>query len=128
LLPCLRSESAHNCDGQVHPDDGAPETYSDTRAWQAENIAANKPVVDLLKRVAQQENATPAQVALAWLLARRPWIVPITRNIKHFEENLQAVNVQLSPVDLSEIEVAVAKLTVHGGRMNAMQMQMVDES
>jgi len=55
-------------------------------------------------------------------------IVPIpgTRNIKHFEENIQAVNVQLSPGDLSEIEVAVAKLTVHGGRMNEMQVKMVD--
>ena len=95
-----------------------------------ENIAANKPIVDLLKRVAMEENATPAQVALAWLLAQKPWIVPIpgTRNLSHFDENVQAINVRLSPADLREIESAFAKLKVHGGRMNAMQMQVVDQT
>jgi aryl-alcohol dehydrogenase-like predicted oxidoreductase len=95
-----------------------------------ENIAANKPIVDLLKRVALEENATSAQVALAWLLAQKPWIVPIpgTRNPGHFDENVQAINVQLSPAELREIESAFAKLKVHGGRMNAMQMQMVDQT
>jgi aryl-alcohol dehydrogenase-like predicted oxidoreductase len=67
-----------------------------------ENIAANKPIVDLLKHVAQRKNATPAQVALAWLLAKRPWIVPIpgTRNPAHFQENVQAVALRLSPAHL----------------------------
>ena len=98
--------------------------------FSPENIAANKPIVDLLKRVAQQEKATPAQVALAWLLAQKPWIVPIpgTRSLAHFEENVQAINVQLSPTNLREIETAFAALTVHGGRMNAMQMQAVDQT
>jgi aryl-alcohol dehydrogenase-like predicted oxidoreductase len=61
-----------------------------------ENITANKPIVDLLKHVAMEENATPAQVALAWLLAQKPWIVPIpgTWNLSHFEENVQAINVR----------------------------------
>jgi aryl-alcohol dehydrogenase-like predicted oxidoreductase len=95
-----------------------------------ENITANKPIVDLLKHVAMEENATPAQVALAWLLAQKPWIVPIpgTWNLSHFEENVQAINVRLSPADLREIESAFAKLKVHGGRMNAMQMQVVDQT
>ena len=95
-----------------------------------ENLSANKPIVDLLKRVALEENATPAQVALAWLLAQRPWIVPIpgTRDHRHFEENVQAINVQLSPAQLRAIESAFARLKVHGGRMNAMQMQMVDQT
>jgi aryl-alcohol dehydrogenase-like predicted oxidoreductase len=95
-----------------------------------ENIAANKPIVDLLKRVALEKNVTPAQVALAWLLAQKPWIVPIpgTRNHGHFEENVRAINVQLSPAELRDIESAFAKLKVHGGRMNAMQMQMVDQT
>ena len=95
-----------------------------------ENIAANMPIVDLLKRVALEKNTTPAQVALAWLLAQKPWIVPIpgTRNLSHFEENVQAINVQLSPADLREIESAFAKLRVNGGRMNAMQMQVVDQT
>jgi aryl-alcohol dehydrogenase-like predicted oxidoreductase len=96
--------------------------------FSPETIAANKPIVDLLKRVAQQEKATPAQVALAWLLAQKPWIVPIpgTRNLAHFEENVQAIDLRLSATDLREIETAFAALSVHGGRMNAMQMQAVD--
>ena len=97
--------------------------------FSPENMAANEPIVDLLKRAARQENATPAQVALAWLLAQKPWIVPIpgTRNLAHFQENVRAIDVDLSPADLGDIEAAFAKLAVHGGRMNAMQMQVVDQ-
>lgn len=96
--------------------------------FSPQNIAANKPIVDLLQRVAKQKNATPAQVALAWLLAQKPWIVPIpgTRNPAHFQENLHGAALHLTPADLQGIEAAIAKLTVHGGRMNAMQMQAVD--
>ena len=70
--------------------------------FSPENLAANKPVVDLLKRFAEKKNATPAQIALAWLLAQKPWIVSIpgTRNPDHLEENLGAINVQLTPDDL----------------------------
>ena len=66
--------------------------------FSPENIAANQPVVELLKRVAREKNATPAQIALAWLLAQKPWIVPIpgTRNPSHFDENVAAINVRLS--------------------------------
>ena len=92
------------------------------------NLAANQPIVDALKRIAAQENATPAQVALAWLLAQKPWIVPIpgTRNREHLAENLGAVAVQLSAADVDAIRDAFLKIVVHGGRMNAMQMQAVD--
>ncbi|MES2688535.1 MAG: aldo/keto reductase [Pseudomonadota bacterium] len=92
------------------------------------NIAANKPIVDQLKRIAQKENATPSQIALAWLLAQKPWIVPIpgTRRLAHFNENVQAIDVQLSGADLREIDSTFSKLKVHGGRMNAMQMQLVE--
>jgi len=94
------------------------------------NLAANQPVVDLLKRVAKRKNATPAQIALAWLLAQKPWIVPIpgTRNVNHLGENLAAINVQLSAADLREIDTAFAKIKVHGGRMNEEQMQVVDQT
>jgi aryl-alcohol dehydrogenase-like predicted oxidoreductase len=96
--------------------------------FSPENLAANMPIVDLLRRIAAKENATPAQVALAWLLAQKPWIVPIpgTRNVDHLNENLEAVSVQLSPADLAEIESAFSNIEVHGGRMNEMQMRMVD--
>jgi len=94
------------------------------------NLAANQPVVDLLKRVAKRKNATPAQIALAWLLAQKPWIVPIpgTRNVNHLGENLAAINVQLSAADLREIDTAFAKIKVHGGRMNEEQMRVVDQT
>jgi len=94
-----------------------------------ENIAANRPVVDLLKRFAEKKNATPAQIALAWLLARKPWIVPIpgTRSLDYLNENLEAVNVQLTPADLREIETAFSKIKVYGGRMGEKFMRDVDQ-
>jgi aryl-alcohol dehydrogenase-like predicted oxidoreductase len=98
--------------------------------FSPENLAANRPVVDLLKRVAERKNATPAQIALAWLLAQKPFIVPIpgTRNIDHLNENLGAINVQLTSTDLREIETAFSKINVHGGRMNEEQMKFVDQT
>ena len=98
--------------------------------FSPENLAANMPVVDLLRRFAEKKNATPSQIALAWLMAQKPWIVSIpgTRNIDHLNENLGAINVQLTPADLSEIQTAFSAITVHGGRMNEMQMQIVDQT
>jgi aryl-alcohol dehydrogenase-like predicted oxidoreductase len=97
--------------------------------FSSENLTANMPIVVLLRQVAARENATPAQVALAWLLAQKPFIVPIpgTRKLDHLIENLGAINVHLSPSDLKDIETAFAKIQVHGGRMNEMQMQIVDQ-
>jgi aryl-alcohol dehydrogenase-like predicted oxidoreductase len=88
------------------------------------------PIVDLLTRFAATKNATPAQLALAWLLAQKPFIVPIpgTRNIDHLRENLGALDVQLTPADLSTLDADFSKLTVHGGRMNEMQMRAVERA
>jgi aryl-alcohol dehydrogenase-like predicted oxidoreductase len=71
----------------------------------------------------------PAQIALAWLLAR-PWIVTIpgTRNVDHLNENFGAINVQLTSADLREIETAVSGISVRGGRMNQEEMRVVDQS
>ena len=101
---------------------------SEFERFSPENLAANMPVVDLLRRFAEEKNATPAQIALAWLLAQKPWIVPIpgTRNIDHLEENLGAINVQLTPADLREIETAFSKIKVHGGRMSEKYMREVE--
>ena len=98
--------------------------------FSPENLAANRPIVDLLKRFAEKKNATPAQIALAWLLAQKPWIVPIpgTRNIDHLNENLGAINVQLTPADLREIETDFSKIKVQGGRMNEKHMQQIDHT
>jgi aryl-alcohol dehydrogenase-like predicted oxidoreductase len=97
--------------------------------FSPENIAANAPIVEFLKQVAKRKNSTPAQVSLAWLLARKPWIVPIpgTRNVDHLLENLGAVDIELTPADLREIETALSGITVHGGRMNEQQMRVVDQ-
>jgi aryl-alcohol dehydrogenase-like predicted oxidoreductase len=79
---------------------------------------ANQTVVDLLKRIAEQKNATPAQIALAWLLAQKPWIVPIpgTTKLHRFEENIGADSVELTADDLREIDDAASQITVAGAR------------
>jgi aryl-alcohol dehydrogenase-like predicted oxidoreductase len=83
-----------------------------------EALKANLALVDLLGRIAERKGATPAQIALAWLLAQKPWIVPIpgTTKLHRLEENIGAVNVELTPDDLQEIESAAAEITVRGAR------------
>lgn len=83
-----------------------------------EAIKANRVVIDLLERIGARKGATPAQIALAWLLAQKPWIVPIpgSRKIQRLEENIGAVAVELTPGDLSEIEYAMSQITVVGDR------------
>jgi aryl-alcohol dehydrogenase-like predicted oxidoreductase len=79
---------------------------------------ANQVVIDLLARMGEQKEATPAQIALAWLLAQKPWIVPIpgSRKLERLEENIGAAEVELTPEDLGEINNAIAKITVEGER------------
>jgi aryl-alcohol dehydrogenase-like predicted oxidoreductase len=93
-----------------------------------ENRKANQILVDLLTRIAAKKQATPAQVALAWLLAQRPWIVPIpgTTKLNRLEENLGAVDVELTPDDLREIEGAASKITVQGARYTESSQRMID--
>jgi aryl-alcohol dehydrogenase-like predicted oxidoreductase len=79
---------------------------------------ANQAIVDLLGEIARRKKATPAQIALAWLLAQKPWIVPIpgTTKLGRLDENIAAIAVQLTPGDLREIDAAASKITVHGAR------------
>ena len=88
---------------------------------------ANQALVDLLGRFAQQKKATPAQIALAWLLAQKPWIVPIpgTTKLARLEENIGAENVELSPEDLRELVTAAAKIAVRGARYPEELQKMV---
>src|SRR5436853_1922871 len=83
-----------------------------------ENRKANQAMVDLVIQVAQREKATPAQIALAWLLVQKPWIVPIpgTTKLHRLEENIGAVAIELTADDLRELDVATAKITVQGAR------------
>ena len=84
-------------------------------------------MVDLLGKLAEQKKATPAQIALAWLLAQKPWIVPIpgTTKVARLEENVGAVSVQLTPGDLRQIESAVSKIKVQGARYPEHLQKMV---
>jgi aryl-alcohol dehydrogenase-like predicted oxidoreductase len=83
-----------------------------------EAIKANQGVIDLLARIGGEKGATPAQIALAWLLAQKPWIVPIpgSRRLERLDENNGAVNVALAPADLGAIAEAMAAITVVGDR------------
>jgi aryl-alcohol dehydrogenase-like predicted oxidoreductase len=98
------------------------DSSSDLRAvfprFTPEARKANQAVVDLLNTIAKRKKATPAQIALAWLLAQKPWIVPIpgTRKLERLDENIGAAAVELTPADLSEIDGAASKIKVHGAR------------
>jgi len=86
--------------------------------FSPENRDANQAVVELIGEFAKQKKTTPSQIALAWLLAKKPWIVPIpgTTKLHRLEENLGAVNVRLTPDDLRQLETATAKIPVQGAR------------
>jgi len=81
-------------------------------------MKANHALVDLLESIATKKKATPAQIALAWLLAQKPWMVPIpgTTKLHRLDENIGAVSVELTPDDLRDIETAASKITVQGAR------------
>ena len=83
-----------------------------------EALQANQALIDLLGSIAKRKNATPAQIALAWLLAQKPWIVPIpgTTKLSRLEENVGAVSIELTPQDLREIDAAASKIKVEGAR------------
>src|SRR5688500_11548980 len=89
----------------------------------------NQPIIELLRTFGARKGATPAQIALAWLMAQKPWIVPIpgTKKMDHLRENLDAVKVQLTPGDLREIETAFSRIEIYGGRMDARQMAQISQ-
>lgn len=95
--------------------------------FNLENRKANQAMVDLLHQLAAQKHGTPAQLALAWLLAQKPWIAPIpgTTKLSRLEENLGATNIELTPDDLSQIGEAASKIQVQGDRYAEAQARMV---
>ncbi len=96
--------------------------------FSAENRQANQALVDLIGRFAQQKKATPAQIALAWILAQKPWMVSIpgTTKLHRLEENLGAVSVELTQADLRELETAASRIPVQGARYPEELQKMVD--
>jgi aryl-alcohol dehydrogenase-like predicted oxidoreductase len=97
---------------------GSSDFRSTLPRFTPEAMKANQVFVDLLGTIANKKNATPAQIALAWLLAQKPWIVPIpgTTRLPRLDENIGALAVELSPDDLNEIDTAASKITVQGAR------------
>jgi len=95
--------------------------------FTAENRKANQAMVDLIGKFAQEKKATPAQIALAWLLAQKPWIVPIpgTTKLHRLEENLGGANVELAPEDLGQLSMAASKIAVQGARYPEALQKMV---
>jgi aryl-alcohol dehydrogenase-like predicted oxidoreductase len=91
---------------------------------------ANMAVVEVLRRIGERKNATSAQINLAWLLAQKPWIVPIpgTRKLEHLEENIAAANIELTSDDLRELNSAYSKLNVKGARLSEEQMKLIDRA
>jgi aryl-alcohol dehydrogenase-like predicted oxidoreductase len=96
--------------------------------FEAEARKANHAFVELIERVAERKDATPAQIALAWILAQKPWIVPIpgTTKLHRLEENIAALDVELTHDDLQEIETAAAQITAQGARYAEAQQRMID--
>ena len=107
--------------------DGATDLRKTFPRFSREVMQANQPILDFLKAFGEKKGATRAQIALAWLAAQKPWIVSIpgTTKLDHSRENLSSINVHVTPQDLQEIEAAFAKITVHGGRMDAKQMDQI---
>ena len=83
-----------------------------------ENLDANQIIVDFIKSIAIEKNATPAQIALAWLLAQKPWIVPIpgTRKLERLDENLGSVDIELTPDELADINSRLSEISISGDR------------
>ena len=108
------------------------DSTSDLRAsfprFTPEARKVNQSVVDLLSAIAKRKKATPAQIALAWLLAQKPWIVPIpgTRKLERMIENIGAAEVELTSADLREIESAFLKIKVQGARLPEEHMKLID--
>ncbi|HWC89619.1 MAG TPA: aldo/keto reductase, partial [Pirellulales bacterium] len=96
--------------------------------FSPENRKANQAMVELLGRIAQRKQATPAQIALAWLLAQKPWIVPIpgTTKLHRLQENVAATSVELTEADLRDIIAAADQITVHGARYSEAAQRMVN--
>jgi aryl-alcohol dehydrogenase-like predicted oxidoreductase len=107
--------------------DAKTDLRKDFGRFAPEAMKANQPVIEFLKAFGEKKGATPAQIALAWLMVQKPWIVSIpgTTKLDHSRENLCAIHVNLTSEDLREIDAVFARIQIHGGRMNATQMSQI---
>jgi aryl-alcohol dehydrogenase-like predicted oxidoreductase len=109
--------------------DSATDLRASFPRFTPEAIKANMPVLEMIARIANRKNATPVQIALAWLLAQKPFIVPIPGmdKIEYIDDNLQSINVELTAHDLKEVSDEMAKITLHGARLNEGLLTMSEE-
>jgi len=108
---------------------GASDFRSSSPRFTPEAIAHNQRLVGRVKKVAERKNATPAQIALSWLLAQKPWIVPIpgTTKLNRLEENLGAASIELSADDLRELDQASSEIKIEGARLPEAVLALTDK-
>jgi aryl-alcohol dehydrogenase-like predicted oxidoreductase len=115
--------------GKINADTkfGSDDFRSSVPRFSEENIKANLALVDVISKFAEKQNATPAQIALAWLLAKKPWIVPIpgTTKLQRLEENLGGAEIELGPADVQSLEEASSKVKIEGERYPKVHEQLV---
>jgi aryl-alcohol dehydrogenase-like predicted oxidoreductase len=107
--------------------DASNDNRADLPRFTAEAMKANQVLVELLNKFAQRKGATPAQIALAWVLAQKPWIVPIpgTTKLARLEENLKSADLEFSAEELRDLDRAVSKIKLHGDRYPTAQQKLV---
>lgn len=109
--------------------DSATDLRANFPRFTKEAIKANMPVVDMLRTIAQEKNATPVRIALAWLLAQKTWIVPIPgmTNLKHMEDNIKSVDLELTALDLTYIDEQLAAIKIQGSRLDEGLLSMSEK-
>jgi aryl-alcohol dehydrogenase-like predicted oxidoreductase len=109
--------------------DSATDLRANFPRFTADAIKANMPVVEMLRAIAQRKGATPVRIALAWLLAQKPWIVPIPgmAEVAHIEDNIKAIELELTAEDLTEIDKSMAAINIQGDRLDAGLLSMSEE-
>jgi aryl-alcohol dehydrogenase-like predicted oxidoreductase len=109
--------------GTINPDakfDASTDLRANFPRFKPEAMKANMPVVEMLRAIAKKKNATPVQIALAWLLAQKPWVVPIPRmdKVEYIDDNLKSLDVELTAEDLREIDEQMSRINVKGARLD----------
>jgi aryl-alcohol dehydrogenase-like predicted oxidoreductase len=118
--------------GAIDPDakfDSGTDLRANFPRFKPEAMRANMPVVEMLRAVARRKNATPVQIALAWLLAQKPWVVPISGmdKMEYIDDNLKSIDVELTAEDLREIDEGLSKINVQGARLDEGLLSMSEE-
>ena len=118
--------------GTIDPNtkvDSATDLRANFPRFTPEAMKANMPVVEMLRKVAAKKNATPVQIALAWLLAQKPWIVPIPGmdKVEYIDDNIKSIDLELTAEDLQEIDSELSKINVQGAMLDESLLSMSED-